>query len=514
MNLDLRFYWALFLRRLPVMMILLLVSAGLGVVSALKLPDVYTTSARLLVEAPQIPDNMVAPTVQTDASEQLEIIQQKLLTRANLIDVAHRAKVFENIERMPPDKVVAAMLRATEVRRSSGRDRATLMSIGFQSASPQTAANVVNEYVTLVLEENAAFRTSRAGNTLQFFEQEVKKLGEELNRQGGAIANFKSENADALPEDRSYLLNRQNLFQERLAGLERDLKATTARREEIVRTFEATGSVGRAPASSGRLSPEEEQLRKVQLELENAKAVYAPDSPRVVRLQAVVDRLRVVVAGQDATAGEDGASPEKVLFDTMLVEIDSRINSLQTDIATTQAELEALQQTISKSAANGITLANLERDYNIVQNRYNAAVTNLNRAQMSERVETTAQGQRITVIENANVPREPSGPDRAKIALMGALVGMGLAGAYFLLLEFLNRTIRRPSELIAQFNVTPITTIPYMETQRERLLRRAGLLATTLAVLVSVPLALWYIDTRYMPLEVIVQMGLATLGLG
>ena len=60
----------------------------------MKLPETWSTSARLLVESPQIPDNMVASTIQTDAIEQLDIIQQKLLTRANLIDIANKFQVF------------------------------------------------------------------------------------------------------------------------------------------------------------------------------------------------------------------------------------------------------------------------------------------------------------------------------------------------------------------------------------------------------------------------------------
>ena len=63
----------------------------------------------------------------------------------------------------------------------------------------------------------------------------------------------------------------------------------------------------------------------------------------------------------------------------------------------------------SVTAQNDIELDSLQRDYENIQARYNAAINNLNQAQMSERIETTAQGQRISVIENANVPRVPSG---------------------------------------------------------------------------------------------------------
>ena len=117
---DSSFYWALFKRRLPVMALFLLLFSGLGLVTAFKLPETYSTSARLLLEAPQIPENMVASIVQTGGAEQLEVIEQRLMTRANLIDIANRFDVFENLSEMAPDRVTAAMRDATQIRRRGG----------------------------------------------------------------------------------------------------------------------------------------------------------------------------------------------------------------------------------------------------------------------------------------------------------------------------------------------------------------------------------------------------------
>ncbi|PTW44024.1 GumC family protein [Rhodovulum kholense] len=475
MNIDLQLYWRLFLRRLPVMLVFIVLGAAAGIVAALRMPETYSTSARLLVEAPQIPDSMVSSMVQTDAVEQLDIIEQRLMTRANMIDIANRFKVYPNIRQMEPDEVVAAMRSATRIRRSAGRNQATLMTISFSSEYPQVAANVVNEYVTLVLQTNAEFRQSRAENTLQFFEQEVDRLGQELDRQSAAIASFKSQNAEALPDDQTYRMGRQNLLQERLAGLMRDLKAGQAQRADVVRIFEATGRVQQGAVQTRR-SPEEERLIAARAELDNAKAIYSETSPRVISLQAIVDRLEKVVTAQQedgtGTAGAGDVSPEQAMLDATLSEIDSRLKTLQEEIDGTNSELDQLQKAISQSAANGIQLAALERDYEIIQTRYNAAVSNLNQARMSERIESTSKGQRISVIENASVPQLPSGPGRTKVMALGGGAGLGLAGAYFVLLELLNRTIRSPAELSNRFNITPITTIPYMKPPKDRTTRR------------------------------------------
>jgi uncharacterized protein involved in exopolysaccharide biosynthesis len=518
MNLDLRFYWALLLRRLPVMTLFVLIAAGLGVATALKLPDTYTTSARLLVEAPQIPERMVASTVQTDAVEQLDIIQQRLMTRANMIDIANRFSVLEDIRQMDPGRVVKQMEVATQIRRSAGRGQATLLTIRFTARNPQIAADVVNEYVTLILQDSTATRAEQVTGTLQFFQQEVQRLGEDLDGQSVAITRFKAENADALPQEQSYRLGRQALLQERFGRIERDISAAETQQREIIDIFENTGQV-RAGASQTRRTPEEAQLAAAQSELELALATYSETNPRVILSRARIARLEEMVAAQTANAPADAdeaeqVSPQEALFNATLAEIEIRLTTLRAEEVTTRAELEALQGAISRSAANGIALSSLERDYENIQGRYNAANNNFNQARMSERIETTAQGQRISVIEYANAPSVAAGPNRPRIAIMGLAVGLALAGGYFALLEVLNRTVRRPAELTGRFNIVPLATIPYMESRRHRFARRGGMIVAMLIVITGVPAALWYIDTNYQPLEILVQKMLDRVSLG
>lgn len=519
MNLDFRFYWSLLLRRTPVMALFVLICSGLGVITALKLPETFYTSARLLVEAPQISDDLAASTVQTNAVEQLEVIEQRLMTRVNLIDIANRVGVFEDIRSMEPDAVVEAMQNATTIRRTAGtrsEEAATLMTIGFEAGTGRIAQAVVNEYVTLVLQTNVDFRMSRAESTLDFFEEEVRRIGAELDQQSAQIVTFRAANAQSLPEDQTYRLTRQTMLQERLSRLERDLDAAEAQRRDIVAIYEATGSLNGMTGGRPR-SAEEQQLIVAKAELQMLLADYDETNPRVVRLRNRVERLEAVAAAQiaaEVTPGAEETSPEAAILAATLSEIDNRIEGMTQEIEATRTEIEALSDNITASSANGIQLASLQRDYEATQLRYASAVENLNAARLGERIETTAQGQRISVIENANVPSIPTGPNRPKIMAAGVAAGLGLAAGWFVLLELLNRSIRRPAEMRARFGITPIAAIPYMESRGHKLARRAGLVAATLVVLAGVPAALWYIDQTYLPLDIVVQKGLDRLGLG
>jgi polysaccharide chain length determinant protein (PEP-CTERM system associated) len=509
MSIDLQFYWGIFLRRLPVMMGLFLLCSVTALVIALKLPPTYTTSAKLLVEEAQIPESMLRTGMQVDSDQQLQVIQQRVLTRANLLDVARRYNVFIDISRMSPDEIVDQMRSQTRIRRSGGRrGQAIVMDVTFEARSARVAANVVNEYVTLILEKSTELRLSRTEGTLSFFEQEVERLSDDLDVQSARIVSFKNENGDALPDDLAYRQNRQTLLQERQARLEREIAALESQRRDLV-------TVGQASLPDARLSPEAQQLRDLRAQLQQSLTVYSESHPRVTFLRNQIEALetRLETPPDPSDDGADTAGPPTVLQVT-LTEIDQRLESHRQELDDVVAELEQLNASIQATAGNAIVLEGLERDYQNTQNRYNEAVASLNRAMVSERVEVSARGERITVLENATVPNSPSGPNRSKLIAAGVGAGGALAVGFFLLLEVLNRAIRRPAELQSRFGIIPLAVIPHMESPRERFIRRAALVAAFVAVLIGVPAALWYVDTSYMPLDVLASKIIDRLGFG
>ncbi|MEP5759100.1 MAG: Wzz/FepE/Etk N-terminal domain-containing protein [Litoreibacter sp.] len=155
MNSDFAFYFELFKKRIPVMAVIFTLCTVAGLAVALTLPPRYSADATLLVEGAQIPSELVERLETTAASEQLQILEQRLMTRANLIDLARKFQVFAGESGLKPDEVVERMKDQTNISMTGGRDAATIMTISFDALSPTVAANVVNEFVTLVLAADA-----------------------------------------------------------------------------------------------------------------------------------------------------------------------------------------------------------------------------------------------------------------------------------------------------------------------------------------------------------------------
>ena len=518
MTADLRYYLSVLLRRLHYVILIFLAVTALSAYFALRLPTVYESTARLLMESPQIPDALAAPTVDIAALEQLQVVEQRLMTRANLLEIARKFAVLPEMGSMAPDDIVAAMRANTVIVKQAGRDQATLMTITFSAGNAQTAAAVVNDYVTRILTDNTATRTSQAQDTLQFFQQEVERLGADLSSQSAKILEFQDQNADALPNTLNYRMTEQSNLQERLGTIQRDIAGLEDQKRRLVEIFRSTGQLENERVSPP--TPEEAQLAALETELAQALAVLAPENPKVVLLQARVAEMRAQVEAKAAEAaaslsvdGEGATEAPMTLLEIQASEIDSQIALLTEESESITAQLAVLKDSIDRSAAVSVQLETLLRDQANIQAQYDAATERLSAASTGERIAVLSKGQRIGVLDAATVPDTPARPNRTRITLMGAAVGLMLGLGFVLLLELLNGSVRRSIDLERHLNIVPIGVIPYVATPGEVLRKRILVLFLVLVVAGGVPGLAWLVDTYYMPLDLVLDKVARKLGL-
>ncbi len=504
-----RFYLSIFLRWLPWFVLIAGVISGIAIAVAMTLPPSYVSQARLLVESQQIPGDLAQTTVQQAAEETLQIFETRLLTRANLLMIARKHNVLDDQAGMSPDDIVTAMQARTRIKRSSGRNEATLMTISFEAPSPQKAAAVVGEYLTLILQEDSTFRTERATQTQQFFEQEVSRLSEQLSAQSAKILEFKGQHADALPENLEYRRGQQISYQEQAARVQRDLVTLREGRDRLVKVFETTG---RLEGGAGGLSPEEQRLQNAKSALAQALTVYADGHPKIRQLRAQIAVLeKEALATSDSTSGE--TDPARALLNVQLAEIDSKIEDLTSEEAAIGAQLAKLDESIAATPANALAAEALQRDYNNLSAQYDLAVSRLATASTGERIELLSRGQRVTVIEQPAIPSVPTKPNRLRLAIMGVGAGIGAGIGMIVLLELLNGTARRPVDLVNRLGITPIATIPYLQTRRQRRRHRAALMGIILLIMVAIPAGLFAIHQYYKPLDLIAEKVMNKLGI-
>ena len=162
---------------------------AVAVALALLLPSRYRSQATILIEQQEIPQEMVRSTVTSFADQRIQLISQRVMTSANLLEVMRRYDLFdeerrtlgtEHVVELMRDSIEFSMVSAEVVDPRSGRPtEATIaFTVAFESDTPRRAQAVANELASLYLNENLKTRTRLAADASDFLAEESQRLSE------------------------------------------------------------------------------------------------------------------------------------------------------------------------------------------------------------------------------------------------------------------------------------------------------------------------------------------------
>ena len=513
-DLDPRFLLSVLLRRFPIFLLTaVLIFSGFAA-AAILLPATYTSQARILVESQQIPTNMVQSTVSSAAAERLRVIEQRLMTRENLLEIANRFDVFRHRPDLSPSQIVIEMRKATNFRQLSlgagrGGGGALVFSIQFSNPSAQTAARVTSEYVTRVLEDNLRLRTARAADTYGFFDQESQRLAGELAAIEVQIVDFKRANRNTLPETLAFRTNSLERIQQRQQLLDRQRADLLERRKLLTEMRERPEMLLSQDSQRSQAELERDQMidrRAMRL------ALLSEEHPEIrgydVRIQTL-DRLIAAQAERHAAEAADLSSArvsERLAQVNQEFELVSKqIDQVDDELRSLDRQASELDRSISETPNTQMALNALQRNYSQLQGQYDNSRAKLALSATGEQLELKQQAERFEVIEQATVPESPDKPNRLLIVMMGLGGGTGAGLALVFLLEIMNRSVRRPSDVVAALEVQPLGVIPYIYTDTE--LRRRSLVKWALVVTAvgGAAAALLLTHIYYLPLDLLTR---------
>ncbi len=501
-DLDLSKYFEIARRRYLFVILpaaFLLVAAA---VVAYFLPSRYESRATILIESQLIPDQLAASTVTASASERIKVIEQRLLARDNLLEIARKYSLYsDRINRLTPTEVVDTMrdkitIAQIDVEAASRRGTQVIgFTVSFEYAQARASAQVTNELVTKILSQNVETRLSRATETSSFFQQQISSLESRLLATEQKMAAFKRENEDALPETLSIRREELGILTNQIAKLDQEIQFT--------QTGEATTTDGEL-ASADQL-----EFRRQSAQVNYDTLVKRRDTlkplaekgfiakTKILDLDSQIDRAKIELDSVEAQMDAKGMSVDPAV----------RLKMLQDTRAKLSERADTLKGSIGKTPSVEVQLAAMARDYNNLQAEYNQTKAKLTEAQTGEQLEQDRQAERFEVIEQATIPEEPSSPNRPLIVLAGGAGGFGLGLALVLLLEFLDNSIRTSGDLERRLKVRAFAVIPYIETAYEGQQRKSKRLWYASGAVVAVIGVVAAVHILYLPLDLLVERG-------
>lgn len=209
--------------------------------------------------------------------------------------------------------------------------------------------------------------------------------------------------------------------------------------------------------------------------------------------------------GEAATAATAG-----VRRNNSYIQLSAQLNSVQAEIAAVEDqrvqlrdERVVLQEQLARAPA-------VEREYIRLQRRLENAIADREAladkeatARLSGSLETTAAGERLTLIEPPSTPGSPFSPNKKLILAIGLVLAVGSGGTALVLAELFDRSVRSVADLARLVGDTPLAAIPVIANAADRRRRWTRRVGATAAVVVVAGGGLVWVHQRVVPLDVL-----------
>lgn len=518
-ELTLRDYVAILKRRYVYLVIPFALVLGASVFLAVVLPPVYRSAGTILVESQQIPGDLVRSTVTSLAAERIQIIQQRVMTRDNLLRIVDKFKLFgEGGDRPSNTKLVDMMRERISIeiisgnfaRRTRRAETTIAFELAFEHKRSDVANRVANELVTLFLEENVRARTTRAAETTEFLVQEAGKLRGQLEAAEDQVAAYKQEHADALPEHLNLRLAAHARAEDALTEAGREIKALQEERRFLDIEMSAIES-GIGMNNDQRSQNPAQELARLKTRLVERSAVYGETHPEIRSLRrriAALEEELTVSAGTDAES--EGQPEEIVILDPAVARVrakiaanEARIASLQSQGTVLQARVTDLEEKIIQTPQVERGLMALTRDYDNSLRKYDEMQAKQMEAQISETLERENKAERFLLLEAPVMPEEPIKPNRPKMIAFGFFLAVAAGVGALFVVESLDASVRGLKSLTSIVGQPPLAVIPYMKTAHEVQVRKRRLIQLAGASGVLMIITISALHIFYMPLDIL-----------
>ncbi len=489
-NIDVSKLMNIFYLRKRIILATFVVVSSLTVYLSVSLPDIYRSSTLILITPQKLPASYVSSPTAWSVEQRVRTISQDILSRRSL------GKIVQELNLYPELGSVDA--RVEKLRKNMLIDvkRSDAFALSFEHRNPEKAMQVANRIGSLFVEENVNLREEQAEGTTNFINTEAETLRKELEAQESEVNLYKARHRYELPEQLE--VNLRTLEQLR-TGLQNNTSRLSSLQERKASLEKQLVEAKFAPvdSTSGQNVPAWQQLEVRTQQLEDLRTRYSEKHPDIVRLKGEIQMLQGEAKAQqaqlkNATSADAvvARNPLQQMLLKQIGELTSEINSLVSTNETNRGQIASYQARIENTPVRAIELTKITRAYDVTARKFQDLQSKSFDTRLSQRMEKSEKGEQFRLIDKANLPQQPVGPNRLRMVILGlvaAIVGsFGLA----LVRENLDSSFKGGEELRSHSNLPLLAIIPAIVTRGTILEQRRAqgilVLASGMVIVVGV----------------------------
>jgi polysaccharide chain length determinant protein (PEP-CTERM system associated) len=453
-----------------------------GWVFVATIPNAYESSARVYVDwASLIPEKLGYRG--SNLLQQVDVVRRTLTSRVNMEKVVRRTELDLGIEE---DSELDALIEKMSANIKVESQQADLFTITYTSSDSELsntenanlARRVVDNLIQIFMEENVTSDRDDINEAIRFFEDQLAERERELEAAERRKAEFEEKYLGMLPGQG----NIATRLQQARAELDRvEIEYAQARNSLIALQRQIGGTpttIGGGPVSYTP-SATQQQISALQRSVSDMYARGWTDAhPDVIATKAQIGRLEEQSRREAQNPGSvvgAQANPVYVNLRSMVFERQSAVASL----AARQAQLRsAIAELSSKQIEQpGIVAeqSKLNRDYEVLQNQYNALLKSREEVRLRSDVETKTQQVKFRVVDPPSQPREPIAPNRPVLLSVVLLAGAGAGAALAFVLSQLHATYVTTGQLQNRFDYPVLGSVSEIVSDNQRAQNRVWL---------------------------------------
>lgn len=462
--------YALSLARRNLVAIALILAAAVAAAVVLTMIDTPRYTAVTTVQINDQSDKVLGEEMDTEANvdagwdverflnTQLEVLRSREVAErvANELNLYDDPSFFAAMELDEPSGIDRTMRRETVValvQKSLDVDlprETRVVRISVTSANPEMSARIANGFAEQFIQSSLQRRYDSSSYARKFIaDQLAQSRGQleaserELNayaRQAGLLRDRGVQTKDGTDSTGATSVTVASLDQLNAA-------ANQARAARIQSESRWRAEQAQAPLSSSAVlaNPTVQQLMtdraRVEAKLETLRARYLDDYPEIVQLEA-----------ERTSINQQLQSVARSVRDS----IRSEYVGAQTAERRLQDQVAALQGETLAEQDRSVRYNTLAREADTNRSIYEGLLQRYRELNASAGISTS----NLSIVDKALVPRTPSSPNLVKNLLIAILLGLIAAGAFVVLRDQLDDTIRVPEDVEAKMQMPLLGVVP------------------------------------------------------
>jgi polysaccharide chain length determinant protein (PEP-CTERM system associated) len=476
-------YLAMLSRRAKVILIPALLAPLVGFGISWMVPAKYTSQSLILVEGQKVPENMVQPVVSEDLTARMVTLQQQVLSQPSLQAMLERLQLVkpgQNASDMMEDirantSMSQVPVDATQIaaKRRPGQGSAVPgFNVNYTASNPREAQAICSDLTAQIVDLNRQSVAAVASGTRDVLSKGLEDAKHNLDDLDGKLASFKKQYVGQLPGDEENNLKI-------LMGLNSQLESNTQTLNRAQQDKAYTESIlaqqlaaWRSTQSASNPQTLEKQLSDLQSELLGLQARYTSDHPDVIKVKADIAEVKKKLAevNKASTDGTDTSSdkasamepPEIRQLRLQIHQYGDLITNGTRDQKRLQEEIAEYQGRVSLSPNVEEQYKELTRDYDNAQKNYQDLLGKKSTADLTVRMNTQEQGERMFVLNQATLPDTPSSPNRWLFAGGGLAAGLAVGLGLGMWLELRDKSIRTEADAEAALELPLLVAVPWV----------------------------------------------------